>query len=253
MRIIVNHLGRLFHPRMVQSGVTTILRPGTLGDVLIAGVTLETSHAVVVPRPLEGRLTVDDLTPNGGDFQLGAVVDLRGVRPGYGMEFETHSHESVEVVERWDDERFWAFNASLATTSLAEIFGHRLEVGSGRGVFLPSRRATRRIGVLEPRDRPLVYVNDRGSVRCELRDPQLGLVRISVSDHRFFKMSGSEVEEPDIVKRDVVDAVNQRILSGVDVLIGLCVYYVFPAEHPHQWLTVCGVHLRDDLDLGELR
>jgi len=162
------------------------------------------------------------------------------------MEFETHTYEDVEVVERWEGERFWAFNTSLAMRSLVEIFGQRLQVDSGRGVFLPSRRATRPVGVLEPRDRPFVYVNERGYLRCELRDPHLGSVSIGVSDHRFLKMCGWEVEEPDIIKRDVVDAVNQRIFSGVDVLLGMCVYYVFPPEHPHQRLTVCGVHLRDN-------
>ena len=162
------------------------------------------------------------------------------------MHFETHGYEGVEVIERWDGERFWAFNASLAVGALADIFGSSPSGGFPGSVVMPSRRAMRACGVFEPRGRPRVFVDDRGYVRCELRDPHLGSVNIGVSDHRFFEMRGWEVEEPDIVKSDVVDDVNQRIRSGVDVLLGLCVHYIFPAEHPRQWLRVSGVHLRDD-------
>ena len=251
VRIIVNHAGRNFHPRMTVGGATTILRPGTLGDVLIAGVGVEAPHVAVLPRPRAGRLTVEDLTPNGGPYQLGAVVALHGAHPGHGMDFETHRYEGVEVVERWDGKHFWAFNASLACTSLAEIFGHRLRVDRGRTVFLPSRSATRPGGIFKPHARPFVYVNEGGYVRCELRDPHLGSVNIGVSDHRFFETHGWDVQEQDIIKSDVIEEVNRRIRVGVDVLLGLCVIYVFPAEHPHQRLTVSGVHLPDDPYWGD--
>ena len=155
---------------------------------------------MVLHQSLAGRHTVEDLVANGGCFQLGAVLDARGARPVPTVHFETHGYEGVEAIERWDGERFWAFSASLAVGSLAEIFGPRLQVGSGRTVDLPSRTAMRSCGVFEPRGRPRLFVDDRGYVRCELRDPHLGSVNIGVSDHRFFEMRGWEVEEPDIVE-----------------------------------------------------
>ena len=66
MRLIVNHLGRNFHPRMTVGGVTTILRPGTQGDIFIGGVRVDPPHAVVLPRPLAGRHTVEDLVAQRG-------------------------------------------------------------------------------------------------------------------------------------------------------------------------------------------
>ena len=252
MRLIVNHLGRNFHPRMTVGGVTTILRPGTQGDIFIGGVRVDSPHAMVLPRPFVGRLAVEDLARNGGHFQLGAVIDAPWCAPeGRAPDTEEHTYEDVEVIERWDRDRFWAFSASLAVGSLAEIFGPRLQVGSGRTVAIPSRSAVRSCGVFEPRGRPRLFVDDRGYVRCELRDPHLGSVNIGVSDHRFFEMRGWEVEEPDIVMSDVVQTVNQRLRSGVAVLLGLCLHYIFPVENPRQSLKVSGVNLRDDPYWGD--
>ena len=96
-----------------------------------------------------------------------------------------------------------------------------------------------------------MYVNDDGYVRCELRDPHFGSVSISVSDHRFFEMErlGRPKSRTSSSARWSTTS-TVVIRAGVDVLLGLCVNYVFPLEHPHQWLRVCGIHLRDDPLLG---
>ena len=145
MQIVVTHLTRK--------------RAGYIG---VAGVDLET-HRFVRPTLWGRPLGLQDVVPNGGPFDVGAVVELGDVRPTPRRPaLEDFEYEPGAVLEYGTlaAADYWALLRRLARPKLGGIFGAPLRHHRSRGAAVPEGAGIASLGVLAPRGRPRLYVVD---------------------------------------------------------------------------------------------
>ena len=214
-----------------------------LGYVCVSGVDLETEEHV---RPVlrGGRLTTDLLRPNGGPFDIGAVVDLGpSTYAGRAPELEDHRFDPAEAKWLFDDkpDNFWDAIDSLATKSLEEIFGSALELWDESGtVDVGEGQAS--LGCLRPEKQPWMYVDHRGTVRLVL-DYLMPSVDMSVTDLRLYERDGRTP------RRNLAQSLQKRLESGVEAILSVGLTRPWQKrgdDAERHWLQINNIHLKDD-------
>jgi len=222
MHILVNHLTRM--------------QPGY---ICVAGVDVNTMSHVrpVLPR---GRLTTDLLRYSGGPFSIGSVVDLGPtVYAGGAPEIEDHYFDPAKATWLFDDdpEDYWELLNQMAYENLAALFGPDLDQRD-RSRTVGIREGHASLGCLAPKQRPSLYVDQRGAVRIALETANLSVadLRLYERDHRT-------------PRRDLVTSVRRRIQTGVEVILSVGLTRLWRKQEDaseRHWLQVNNVHLQDD-------
>jgi hypothetical protein len=94
------------------------------------------------------------------------------------------------------------------------------------------------LGCLVPKQRPSLYVDQRGAIRIALETANLSVadLRLYERDHRT-------------PRRDVVTSVRRRIQAGVEVILSVGLTRPWRKQEDsaeRHWLQVNNVHLQDD-------
>ncbi len=228
MRIVVNHVTRM--------------EPGFM---CVAGVDLETmSH--VRPELRKGRLDIGMLEPNGGPFNMAALVDLGRARLcGRPPEVEDHRFSRRKAKKLGDvpADRFWKMLNGLARFSLREVFGEELQ-RHGETCTMEPGTGSASLGCLVPRGVPRLRVETstwEGQQRIRIR------VHVSDCDASYsLPVTDFRLYEPDqrTPRHELVKQVAVRIGSGVKVVLG--VGFTRPLHGNRHWLQVNNIHLKDD-------
>lgn len=167
MRILVDHLTRM-----------------AAGYICVAGVDDRGCHI----RPVLGtRIPANHLKERGGVFAIGAIVDIGHTTPtGQSPEVEDHAFDLVRASHVADDtDRMWTHLMADAELSLVDIFGHEL-TKTRRSAYVPPGAGRASLGTFEPGYRPKVFIDSYGKIRCEIVDPGLGELNLSVTDVRLY-------------------------------------------------------------------
>lgn len=226
MKILVNHLTRM--------------QPGY---VCVAGIDLD-SRKHIRPVLQYGRLGTDLLRRNGGPFDIGCIADIGPTaHVGRAPEVEDHRFEAERAYCEGDvpADYFWGVLRDTSREGLQVIFGRDIvrrevscTVDTGKG------RAS--LGCLAPKEQPSLYVNNYGSIRMVFSwlDPPANL---SVTDLRLYK------EDHKTPRRDLVAEMQQRIESGVEVILSVGLTRLWRKQDDtaeRHWLQVNNIHLKDN-------
>ena len=227
MQIVITHLSRT--------------RAGYIG---VAGVDVET-HRFVRPTLWGRPLGVQDVVPNGGPFDVGAIVELGDVRPTPSRpaledcEFEPGAVVEQRALPGMD---YWALLRRLARPKLRGIFGGPLRHQGSRGAAIEEGAGIASLGLLVPRGRPRLYVVDgRDGVkvlRLHFGDGELDLFA-TVTDLRLHQDDGATID-PTAVSNAIA-----RINSGEQVLLSVGLSRAFSRtldDPPAHWLMVSNIH-----------
>jgi hypothetical protein len=222
VEIVVTYLTRMAPPRMCVAG----LEPDT-------GV-----HARPVPR--YGRLEASDLRSRGGVFGLASSVDLGAVVPRPSppeSEDVLFSLRAAGASDPLSGEEFWALLERSSEASLGEIFGPGL-VRDGHTASMEEAGGPRSLGHLRPRGQIKLELSF-GKAKLHLADPDLGALRLPVTDLRLFDPDTGELQE------QLVGELAGRIERCETVLaVGLSRPWApDDGELPRHWLQVNNVHL----------
>lgn len=226
MRIVVNHLTRM-----------------EAGYICVAGWDWERGAHV---RPVtEGkRLETYLLRSQGGPFELGAILELKGVRyVGRAPEVEDHDFQPplVRHLGRLEGPRFWKLLNACARTSLVDIFGDDLEI-DGRGCTVEVGGGKASLGCLLLCARPQLKINQFGRLRMGITDGEL-FVELSVTDIRLYE---DDHKTPIAGK---VEALRKKIAAGVDLIVGVGLTRPFRKQDgcdPRHYLQVTNVFPGDE-------
>lgn len=213
------------------------------GYICVAGVDVDTPRHVR-PVPRRGRLTAGLISPNGGPFDIGSVVDL-GPTTYAGRAPELEDHRFDPAMARWlfDDDPgdYWDALDRVTRKSLEEIFGPALELwDESATVEVGDGRAS--LGCLSPEEQPWLYVDHRGTVRMVL-DYLMPSVDLSVNDLRLYE---SDQRTP---RRDLVAGVQKRLEAGVEVILSVGLTRPWRKRgdtDERHWLQLNNIHLKDD-------
>lgn len=226
MKVCLNHLTRMAHPR-----------------ICVAGVDLDTRRHV---RPITGRdhtLTRDMLVENGGPFEVGAIVDLGSIRPNPSPpEVEDHWFwpDQARHLGRLPADEYLELMDAVAHDDLATVLGPALERHKWK-FAIDAGTGTASLGVLRAEE-VKIEVNQFGSVQVRLDDeePQ---AYIPITDLRFFE------DDQKAVRETAVDDANRRMRRGAEayLMLGLARAFVARGDDTERhWLQVNGVCLSDD-------
>ena len=191
----------------------------------------------VLPR---GRLTTDLLRSNGGPLSIGSVVDLGPtIYAGGAPEIEDYYFEPARATWLFDDdpEDYWELLNQMAYESLTALFGPDLDQRN-RSRTVGIREGHASLGCLAPKERPSLYVDQRGAIRIALEEANLSVadLRLYERDHRT-------------PRRDLVMSVRRRIQAGVEVILSVGLTRLWRKQEDaaeRHWLQVNNVHLQDD-------
>ena len=226
MKVCLNHLTRMAHPR-----------------ICVAGVDLDTRRHI---RPITGRshtLTRDMLVENGGPFEVGAIVDLGSVTPDPSPpEVEDHWFwpQQARNLGRLPADEYLALIDALAHDGLAAVLGPALERHNWKYAVVAGT-GTASLGVLRPEEVKF-EVNQFGSLQVRLDDEQ-PQAYIPITDLRFYEADQKNVRDA------AVDGVNRRLDRGAEayLMLGLARAFVARGDDTERhWLQVNGVCLSDD-------
>lgn len=235
MRIVVNHLTRM-------SGEY----------VCVAGVAIDPTEDYAHIRPLRekqsphnGRLDRNCLQSSGGAFSLGSIVDLGPI-------------DRRPVIPEVEDTKFLLWKAKhiqsldanafidkairpLTRSSLREIFGKDLYRQSSTAAAVPRGEGLASLGVMGPLSDVELEAREyygQQEIRFSLSDPDLGDLRLKVTDIRLWE---SDHITPSF---ENIDAILTRI-DGCYISVGLTREYksrhwlqinnIFPESNP-LWL-----------------
>ena len=227
MRIVITHLTRM-----------------RAGRICVAGVDVET-HRFVRPTLWERPLTLTDLAPNGGPFDVGAIVELGDVRPTPRRpSLEDCQYVPVQVQEHvaTSSPDYWALLRRLARPKLRGIFGGPLRYHGNRGAAVEEGAGIASLGVLGLRTRPRLYVVRRPDgirvPRIRLSDGELD-VFATVTDLRLYQDDGDTLDSA------AISDLMMRIASGERPLLSVGLSRAFSrglGDPPAHWLFVSNVH-----------
>lgn len=224
MKIVVSHLTRM--------------QPGY---ICVAGYDPDTFEHL---RPVLGRrLPRALLRHEGGPFDIGYVVDLGEVRDvGSAPELEDRefAEGSVQVIDRLPEPQFWRDVEGMSFADVQAGFGEALERHSN-GFAVSLGQGSVSLACIAPEDRPILVVNDYGSLRCRF-DLDDGFVDLSVTDIRLCE------SDQKTIKEDLVKALNGRITAGTQIVLalGLARPWQKPGDtEKRHWLQVNNIYLAD--------
>lgn len=227
MYIVITHLTRM--------------RAGRIG---VAGVDAET-HRFVRPTLWGRPLGLQDVVPNGGPFDVGAVVELGEVRPTPTRPaLEDCEYEPGAIVEHGlaSGAEYWSLLRQLARPKLRGIFGGPLRHHGSRGAAVEEGAGIASLGILAPRGRPKLYVVDGRDgckvLRLHLRDKELDLFA-TVTDLRLHQDDGATID-PAAVSEAIA-----RMNAGEKLLLSVGLSRAFSRrldDPPAHWLLVSNIH-----------
>lgn len=183
------------------------------------------------------------LSEHGGPFALGATVDLGPTRTvGAVPAVEDHEFdpEQCEQVAGPDPLRLWERISEDAELSLIDVFGQDL-CRKGRGAVVPVGAGKASLGTLDPGYRPRLLMEDKSKIRCEVTDPSLGELNLSVTDLRLHREGNHEW----MVNAAAVEAARRDLKADVATLlsVGLAEPWSPPSHsEPMHWLQVNNIH-----------
>ena len=230
----------------MQMAITHLSRTRA-GYISVAGVDIETLRFV---RPtLWGRpLGHQDVVPNGGPFDIGAVVELGGVRPTptrpalEDCEYEPGAILKQRALSGVD---YWTLLRRLARPKLRGIFGGPLRHHGSRGAAVEEGAGIASLGILAPRGRPRLYVIDGRDglkmLRLHFGDGELDLFA-TVTDLRLHQDDGATID-PVAVSNAIT-----RINAGEKVLLSVGLSRAFSRrldDPPSHWLLVSNIHFEN--------
>jgi len=224
MRICLNHLTRMTHPR-----------------ICVAGVDLETLRHI---RPITGKahtMTQDMLVENSGPFEVGGIVDLGSVTPNPSPpEVEDHWFypDQAQRLGRLSPDEYLGLMDEIASDDLDAVLGPAL-LRHGWKYAVDAGTGTASLGVLRA-SAVKIEVNDYGKLQVRLDDAEPSAY-ISITDLRYY--------DEGTVREDTVDNTNRRIRRGADafLMLGLARAWTKPGDDTERhWLQVNGVCLSDD-------
>jgi hypothetical protein len=221
MRLLITHVTRMSE-----------------GFCCVAGLT-QGEHRHV--RPVLGeRLSSNLLRPNGGPFDMGAIVDLGRVHH-HPTPPEVEDH--LFVASRLKHEgyvsggRLWEILQQTASEDLFEIFGSELELRGHRGTVAQGKGIAS-LGCYRPLAGARLTLEEREHglrIRVVLAAEGLNL---SLTDARFMDDGHRPYES-------LVAETNTELQAGVDVVLGVGLTRLFSPdgeEAPRHWLQVNAVH-----------
>ena len=231
MRITINHLTRM-----------------SQGYVCAAGVAIDSKGNYSHIRPLRekkkphnGRLERNCLRSNGGAFSLGSIVDLGPIN-------RRHVVPEIEDVKflLWKVKHIQSLDVNpfiddaikpLAKSSLREIFGEDLYRQSSTAAAVPKGKGLASLGVIGPLSDVELEAREyygQQEIRFSLSDPDLGNIRLKVTDIRLWE---SDHITPSFKN---IDAIQTRI-DGCYISVGLTREY--KSRH---WLQINNVFPESD-------
>jgi hypothetical protein len=231
MRIIINHLTRMQR-----------------GYFCVAGIEEGTNRHV---RPVLGgaRLGVHLLARYGGPFDNAMLVDLGPVAPvGHPPEMEDHQFTPASAAPAGSvpPQQFWSVLKGVAQPRLSTIFGPDPIQRGRASAAVDVGRGSASLGCLSPNGRPILSLRanparGRDEIRLNVSDGVFSL-DLGVTDIRLYK---SDHVTPD---PSVVQAVNQRMARGVEVIVAVGLGRAIASEgfSPVHWLQVNNLHMADD-------
>jgi hypothetical protein len=174
---------------------------------------------------------------------VGTLVELGEVRPNPSKpESEDHlfaTAAAASIQQLGPDEYLQLLN-DVAEDDLESIFGSDLE-RRGRSFAIEEGRGTVSLGVLRVDQTPELGIDRYGKLRLTLNDVEEP-ARLGVTDIRFVQADHSTL------RGDVVEDVQRRIQSGVDLvlMVGLARAFVATGDDCHRhWLQVNGICMED--------
>jgi hypothetical protein len=224
VKIVVNHLTRM-----------------QAGYICVAGINLANGQHVRPTMP--GRLPVSLLARNGGPFDMAAIVDLgTALYDGSRPEVDDYRFDPLRIqqVETVSGDTFWRYLQAAARPRLSQLFGADLRA-HGRGCVVAVGHGIASLGCLIPQERPLLAVDERGSVRMTLTDGVFS-PNVSVTDIRLFQ---EDHQTPNLT---LIEQVNQRMRDTSEIIlsVGLGRQWQKPGDsEARHWLQVNNIHLRD--------
>ncbi len=220
MEILVCHLTRMSAAR-----------------ICVAGINLATKQQIRPVLPM-GNFTTQDLVENGGQFEIGAIVDIGEVhKSGYPPEVEDHDirRKNIRRVERVKQEEFVKILLDNCDSSIRRIFGEMMSYDYGYATLKPGEGQAS-LGCMKILGNSEVHINDKGKIRMRFTDDETRL-NIPITDLRCFGSDGQTVNQAAIERLQQITAHNEIIVSlGVTRL-----YSPRPEVAKAHWLQANGV------------
>lgn len=198
-------------------------------------------------RPISGKvnpLTRDLLSENGGPVELGGVVDLGEVKPAPGAP-ETEDHwfwpDRAKLVGALSPDDYLALIDGHCVDDITEVFGEAL-IRHDWNWAVDEHEGEASLGCLRVHRRPDLQVNEYGSLRLRLNDPEKPAF-LSVTDLRFVE------DDHSTLRTDVIDDVRARMRRGVHVrlMVGLArPYQASRDDRRRHWVQVNGICMEDN-------
>lgn len=216
MRICLNHLTRMTHPR-----------------ICVAGVDLNTKRHI---RPITGKahaMTRDMLVENGGPFEIGGIVDFGSITPNPSPpEVEDHWFwpDQAQPVGRLSPDDYLGLMDEIASDDLEAVLGPALQ-RHGWKYAVDSGTGTASLGVLRA-SAVQIELNDYGKLQVRLDDVE-PRAYISITDLRYY--------DEGTVREDAVENTNRRLQRGANALLmlGLARAWTKPGDDTERhWLQV---------------
>ena len=210
------------------------------GYCCVAGIT-EGDHAHV--RPVLGRrLDTGLLRPNGGPFDMGAVVEFVPtplVTEPPEVEDHLFDPDECAFLGYVREQRLWELLDQTAIGSLEGIFGPALE-RTGTSASLATGQGRASLGCYRPKRPPSLQVRDREdrrSIRVVLEDEGM---EVPLTDARYYRNNYTEPDEKRLA------AARDAIADGDTVVLGVGVSRPYASRidrEPRHWLQVNALHV----------
>jgi len=217
------------------------------GYFCAAGINKSTDKHV---RPVirSGMLSADQLSTNGGPFDMAALVDLGDVRPNPAPP-ETEDHlfypKDAHLVRNIKSDEFWELINIHAKSTLTDIFGPDLKRHKQleNSCVVDYKKGKASLGCLSLSTPPRLYMDRfRDKVRVTFNDGTFN-VDLSVTDLRLYE---ADLKTP---RKKKIKHVAQQIRSGTKVILGVGLTRPWQKNgdtEKYHWLQANNIHLEDD-------
>lgn len=211
------------------------------GYICVAGIEPEKGKHV---RPvLNRRLSASLLKSHGGPFEVGALVDLGGVKyVGSPPEVEDHLFDSSRArnIKRLAPQDFWKILSTGVAPDLASAFGSDLE-SQGNGCAVLGGKGCASLGSISV-DQATLDIDPWNKIRCGFRSGSFE-VELSVTDLRFVEADFATPREKN------VELASRKFAKRTAAIlcVGLARAWQKPGDmHERHWLQVNNIHFSDD-------